>query len=72
MRKKLVKLKFKLLLTITKAMGDKISIDKHLSSVDDLLETNPHYFKSKIKFDNKIPESITHHVKVSHLHALNK
>jgi len=45
-------------------MGDKISIDKHLSSVDDLLETNPHYFKSKIKFDNKIPESITHHVKV--------
>ena len=45
-------------------MGNKISIDKHLSSVDDILEVKPNYFKKKIRFDSKIPENITQHVKV--------
>jgi len=45
-------------------MGNKISIDKHLSSVDDILEVKTSYFKKKIRFDSKIPENITHHVKV--------
>jgi len=45
-------------------MGNKISIDKHLSSVDDILDVKPSYFKKKIRFDSNIPENITHHVKV--------
>lgn len=43
-------------------MGSKISIDKHVSYLDDILEMNPKYF-SKLKFDNKIPDNITQHLK---------
>jgi hypothetical protein len=44
-------------------MGSKISIDKHVSNINDILEMNPTYF-SKVKFDNKIPDTITQHIKV--------
>ena len=46
-------------------MGNKISIDKHLSSVNDILDVKSSYFKKKIRFDSKIPDNITHHVKVA-------
>ena len=45
-------------------MGSKISIDKHTSNIEEILEMNPAYF-NKIKFENKIPDSITQHLKVS-------
>ena len=44
-------------------MGSKISIDKHTSNIEDILEMNDVYF-NKIKFENKIPDSITQHIKV--------
>eukprot|EP01016_Furgasonia_blochmanni_P003180 TRINITY_DN11245_c0_g1_i1.p1 TRINITY_DN11245_c0_g1~~TRINITY_DN11245_c0_g1_i1.p1 ORF type:complete len:237 (-),score=30.72 TRINITY_DN11245_c0_g1_i1:34-744(-) len=44
-------------------MGSKISIDKHVSNINDILEMNPTYF-SKVKFDNKIPDTITQHIKI--------
>lgn len=39
-------------------MGSRISIDKHTSNLDDILAMPPHYFQ-KIKFESKIPDSIT-------------
>lgn len=45
-------------------MGSKISIDKHVSSLEDILDMSPYYF-SKVKFENKIPDNITQHIKVS-------
>ncbi len=39
-------------------MGTKISIDKHVSSLDDILERPPSYF-DKIKFESKISPDIT-------------
>lgn len=45
-------------------MGSKISIDKHVSYLDDILEMNPKYF-NKLKFDNKIPDNITQHLKAT-------
>ena len=51
-------------------MGNRVSIDKHLSSVDDILDIKQSYFKKKIRFDSKIPDNITHHIKVrSQLHS---
>ena len=44
-------------------MGTKISIDKHVSSLDDILEMSPSYFE-KIKFESKISPNITQHLKV--------
>jgi protein-tyrosine phosphatase len=44
-------------------MGSRISIDKHVSNIEDILEMNPGYF-TKIKFENKIPELITQHIKI--------
>lgn len=44
-------------------MGGKISIDKHVSNLEEILEMNPKSF-SKLKFENKIPDSITQHIKV--------
>ena len=44
-------------------MGSKISVDKHTSYIEDILEMSPAYF-NKIKFENKIPDSITQHIKV--------
>ena len=44
-------------------MGSKISIDKHVSNLEDILEMNPKYFL-KLKFENNIPDNITQHIKV--------
>jgi hypothetical protein len=52
-------------------MGTKISIDKHVSSLEDILELTPAYF-DKIKFESKISPDITQHLKVfSHLPLIN-
>jgi len=45
-------------------MGSKISFDKHVSNLEDILDMPPQYF-SKIKFESKISDSITQHLKVS-------
>ena len=50
-------------------MGSKISIDKHISSLDDILDMSPTYF-SKVKFESKISSDITQHLKVLSLHSL--
>eukprot|EP00347_Sterkiella_histriomuscorum_P011735 403371304 len=44
-------------------MGTKISIDKHVSTLDDILEMPPSYF-DKIKFESKISQNITQHLKI--------
>lgn len=46
-------------------MGTKISIDKHVSSLDDILEMSPNYFE-KIKFESKVSQNINQHLKVHH------
>ena len=45
-------------------MGTKISIDKHVSNLDDILDMSPSYF-DKIKFESKISPNITQHLKVN-------
>ena len=45
-------------------MGVKISIDKHVSEIDDILEMSPHYL-SRVQFESKIGPEITQHLKVS-------
>lgn len=47
-------------------MGTSISIDKHVSSLEDILEMSPSYF-DKIKFESKISPDITQHLKVNDL-----
>lgn len=47
-------------------MGTKISIDKHVSTLEDVLEMAPSYFE-KIKFESKISPNITQHLKVDYL-----
>jgi hypothetical protein len=44
-------------------MGSTISIDKHVSNLDELLEMQPNYF-SKVHFESKIPAGLTQHLKV--------
>ena len=44
-------------------MGIRISIDKHVSNLEELLEMSPSYF-SKLKFESKIDQGIQHHLKV--------
>jgi hypothetical protein len=44
-------------------MGVKISIDKHVSELDDILEMSPHYL-SRVQFESKIGSEITQHLKV--------
>lgn len=44
-------------------MGVKISIDKHVSELEDILEMSPHYL-SRVQFDSKISPDITQHLKV--------
>lgn len=44
-------------------MGTKLSIDKNVSGIDDILSMNPSYFR-KIKFENKSPMMISHHLKL--------
>lgn len=46
-------------------MGVKISIDKHVSELDDILEMSPHYL-SRVQFESKIGPEITQHMKVRH------
>ena len=48
-------------------MGVKISIDKHVSELDDILEMSPHYL-SRVQFESKIGPDITQHLKVSTLY----
>jgi len=45
-------------------MGQTFSIDKHVSSLDDLLDLSAYYF-SKVKFESRISADITQHLKVS-------
>jgi len=45
-------------------MGVKISIDKHMSELDDILEMSPHYL-NKVTFESKISPDITQHLKVN-------
>jgi hypothetical protein len=52
-------------------MGLNLSIDKHVSSLDELLEMSASYF-NKVKFESKISPSITQHLKVSSIHAAFK
>lgn len=46
-------------------MGVKLSIDKHVSNLDEVLEISAQYY-AKVKFESKINPEITHHLKVSH------
>ncbi len=39
-------------------MGSSISVDKHVSNLDDLLEISPKLFQ-KIKFEGKIQHNVT-------------
>ena len=45
-------------------MGVKISIDKHVSELDDILDMSPTYL-SKVQFESKISPDIKQHLKVS-------
>ena len=45
-------------------MGVKISIDKHVSELDDILDMSPNYL-SKVQFESKISPDIKQHLKVS-------
>ena len=45
-------------------MGTNLSIDKHVSSLDELLEMSASYFH-KVKFESKISPEITQHLKES-------
>ena len=45
-------------------MGVKLSIDKHVSDLEDILEMSPHYL-SRVQFESKIQADISQHLKVS-------
>jgi len=45
-------------------MGIRVSIDKHVSNLEELLEMSPSYF-SKLKFESKVDAGIHQHLKVS-------
>ena len=47
-------------------MGLRMSIDKHVSSLDELLDMSAVYF-NKIKFEAKVSPEIAQHLKVSSL-----
>lgn len=44
-------------------MGSKLSIDKQVSELDDILSMNPSHFK-KIRFEGKSPHETAHNLKV--------
>lgn len=50
-------------------MGIRMSFDKHVSSLDELLDMSAPYF-SKVKFESRINPKIEQHIKVSHLYKL--
>ena len=52
-------------------MGTSLSIDKHVTSLDDLLEMPPKYF-SRIKFESKVADCVTQHLKVTSLYVIQK
>ena len=53
-------------------MGVKCSIDKHVSNLDDVLEISAQYYQ-KVKFESKIKDEISHHLKVSfHKHLFER
>ena len=45
-------------------MGQRLSIDKHVSNLHELLDRSPHYFE-RIRFESKISPDIKQHIKVS-------
>ena len=45
-------------------MGIRLSIDKHVSNLSELLEMSAQYFQ-KVRFTSKISEEIKQHLKVS-------
>jgi hypothetical protein len=44
-------------------MGVKISIDKHVSELDDILEMSPTYL-SRVQFESKVGPDVTQHLKI--------
>lgn len=44
-------------------MGSRISVDKHTSRLEDILDLNPKLLE-KVKFESNIPDCITQHIKV--------
>ena len=44
-------------------MGIRVSIDKHVSNLEELLEMSPSYF-SRLKFESKVDSAIQQHLKV--------
>ena len=51
-------------------MGSKISVDKHTSRLEDILDLNPKLLE-KVKFESNIPDCITQHIKVKIYTNLN-
>ncbi len=45
-------------------MGCKVSVDKYVSELDDVLDLSPHYL-SRVPFESRISADITQHLKVS-------
>ena len=45
-------------------MGSRISVDKHVSCLEDVLDINPKILE-KVKFENNVPDCITQHIKVT-------
>lgn len=52
-------------------MGIRVSIDKHVSNLEELLEMSPAYF-SKLKFESKVDANIHQHLKVRSPDSLTK
>jgi hypothetical protein len=44
-------------------MGGFLTIDKHVSSLEDILELNPR-FLAQTKFESNLPSEVSHHIKV--------
>lgn len=44
-------------------MGGFLTIDKHVSNLEDVLELNPR-FLAQTKFESHLPPEVTHHIKV--------
>ena len=47
-------------------MGSRISVDKHTSRLEDILDLNPKLLE-KVKFGSNIPDCITQHIKVKYI-----
>lgn len=51
-------------LQFKRKMGTKLSIDKRVSELDDILKMNPTYFR-RIRFESRCPQDIACHLKVT-------